>query len=365
MPSSQADLLPRLVYATTPELPKIDQAARERILALPNSKTAHDQALARHIELFDRLEIGGMAPPPRASSSGPFTITFWNVERGRHPDEQAALLRERNAAAHLLCELDLGMARTDQRHTTRDLAERLGAGYAYGVEYLELGLGDEKEQEEHAGEQNRNGLHGGAILSPCPVERLALARLDTNGRWFDESRGQRRVGGRIAVLATLIIDRQPVTLVTVHLESHGNPEHRAEGTTVLLNAIDAYAEDQPVLIGGDFNTSTLARNWSGAVVRGPALSVERAVDPIAFEPLFEILRQRGYGWELANDLTKPTQRWDPVAPKRPGSPGKLDWFFTRGLDVLDAATLPALDPTGAIISDHDLLTVTIRPERPS
>lgn len=365
MPSSRDDLLPRLVYATTPELPTVDQAAREKILAMPNSKLAHNQALAGHIELFDRLEIGGVAPPPREPLSGPVTITLWNVERGRYPDEQAALLGEQNAAAHLLCELDLGMARTGQRHTTRDLAERLGAGYAYGVEYLELGIGDEKEQETHAGEQNRNGLHGGAILSHYPVERPALARLDTNGRWFDEQRGQHRVGGRIAVLASLRIDDQPVTLASVHLESHGNPEHRAEGTAVLLDAIDDYAKGQPVLLGGDFNSSTLARNWSGAVVRGPALSVERAVNPIAFEPLFEILRQRGYGWELANDLTKPTQRWDPAAPKRPGSPGKLDWFFTRGLDVIDATTLPALDPNGAIISDHDLLTVTVCPRRSS
>ncbi|MDH3663787.1 MAG: endonuclease/exonuclease/phosphatase family protein, partial [Alphaproteobacteria bacterium] len=300
MPSSQADLLPRLVYETTPELPAIDHAAREKILAMPNAKSAHDESLARNIALFDRLEVGG-SPNQGEPLNGPVTIALWNVERGRHPHGQAALLGQQNAAACLLCELDLGMARTGQRHTTRDLAERLGAGYAYGVEYLELGLGDEQEQDAHANEQNRVGLHGGAILSRYSLERPALVRLDTDGRWFDDQRGQRRVGGRIAVLASLRIDDQPVTLASVHLESHGNPEGRAAATAILLDAIDQYAKEQPVLIGGDFNTSTVARDWSGAVYRGPALSAERAINPIPHEPLFDVLRKQGYGWQKAND----------------------------------------------------------------
>ena len=42
----------------------------------------------------------------------------------------------------LLSELDAGMARTQNLDTTRAIARDLGAGHAFGVEFVELGLGD-------------------------------------------------------------------------------------------------------------------------------------------------------------------------------------------------------------------------------
>lgn len=351
---------PRLHYRTTSAIRPLPVAVREAIFRQPSSPNAHDLIFERHVDLFDRIEIG----PPPASFLGadePATITFWNVERGRHADAQAELLGAQNAAAHLLCELDLGMARTAQRHTTRDLAERLGTSYVFGVEFLELGLGDRRERAAHADQINEAGLHGAAILSPHPLQRPALVRLRQDGAWFDDERGERRVGGRIAVLATLAIGDQPVTLATVHLESHSDPDARAEETSVLLDAIDAYAQDQPVIVGGDFNTSTLARNWSrndgGA---RPVLSEERAMYPIPFEPLFEMIADRGYDWAEANDMTAPTQRWNDG--DKQGPRGKIDWFFTRGLNVLAAKTVPAVDATGRPLSDHEMLVVTVKPE---
>ena len=168
-------------------------------------------------------------------------------------------------------------------------------------------------------------------------------------------------GGRIGVLATLTIGDQPVTLASVHLESHSGPVARAEETAVLLDAIDAYAPNQPVLIGGDFNTSTLDRAWARDGGARPILAEERVMNPIPFEPLFERLAERGYTWESANDMTTPTQRWH--EGQYPGSPpGKIDWFFTRGLDVLAARTVPAVDAPGRPLADHELLVVTIQME---
>jgi endonuclease/exonuclease/phosphatase family metal-dependent hydrolase len=332
---------------------------REAILRETPTRAVHDLVYERHIDLFDRIETG---PPPASfdDAPSPATITFWNVERGRHPDEQAALLRAQNASAHLLCELDLGMARTGQRHTTRDLAERLDCSYAFGVEFLELDLGDRREQADHKGALNDAGLHGAAILSPHPLGRPALARILRDGAWFDGERGERRIGGRIAMLATLRVGEQPVTLTSVHLESHGDPEARAKETTVLLDAIDAYAPDQPVLIGGDFNTSTLDRSWSRGSGTRPVLPEERVMNPVPYEPLFERFAERGYGWEPANDMTAPTQRWHPDDdPTRPR--GKIDWFFTRGLDILTAKTLPAVDAPGRPLADHEMLVVEVKP----
>jgi endonuclease/exonuclease/phosphatase family metal-dependent hydrolase len=333
---------------------------RETILRETPTRAVHDLIYERHVDLFERVEVG---PPPMSFDDAPTpaTITFWNVERGRYPGEQAALLHAQGASAHLLCELDLGMVRTEQRHTTRDLAERLGCSYAFGVEFLELGLGNRQETEDHAGETNDAGLHGAAILSPHPLKRPAVVRLRRDGAWFDGERGERRVGGRIAVLATLNIGDRPVTLASVHLESHSNPVARAEETTVLLDAIDAYAQDQPVLIGGDFNTSTLDRIWSKDGGTRPVLAEERVMNPIPYEPLFERLAERGYVWEPANDMDAPTQRWHPGDDK--ASPrGKIDWLFTRGLAIPTAKTVPAVSSPGRPLSDHEMLVVTIKPE---
>jgi endonuclease/exonuclease/phosphatase family metal-dependent hydrolase len=352
--------MPDLHYKTTSSINPLPLEVREAILREMPTRAVHDLIYERRSDLFDRIEIG---PPPQSfdPAPAPVTITFWNVERGRHPDEQAALLRAQNASAHLLCELDLGMARTGQRHTTRDLAERLDCSYAFGVEFLELGLGNKREQADHAGEVNEAGLHGAAILSPHPLKRPAISRLCREGAWFDGERGERRIGGRIAVLATLTIGNQPVTLASVHLESHSDPEERAEETLMLLEAIDAYAPDQPVLIGGDFNTSTVARDWARGGGTPPILPEERVMNPIPFEPLFERLAERGYAWESANDVTAPTQRLHPHEEKA-GPLGKIDWFFTRGLDVLKAKTVPAVNAPGRPLADHELLVITIKPE---
>jgi endonuclease/exonuclease/phosphatase family metal-dependent hydrolase len=352
--------LPALALATTTALRRPSLEERDAILSLPVSGESFARALAGQVDLFDRLEV---APPPRAREApleGPARIAFWNVERGKFLDASAKLLRGLDAAAYLLCELDLGMSRSGQAHTARELAQRLSAGCVFGVEFLELGLGDAFERSWHAGEVNEAGLHGAAILSAFPLERPALARLERDGRWYDGANGERRIGGRIALLATLRISGRPVTLVDVHFESHSDPAGRAVQMERLLDAIDAYAEGQPALIGGDFNTSTLSRGWARGSGEKPVLPEERLLDPVPFEPLFEVAAARGYDWRAGNTPGVPTQRTRPDGTPPPPL-GRLDWFFSRGLAISDPRTVPAIDDAGAAISDHEALVVTVGP----
>ncbi len=326
---------------------------------MPATTEAHTAALQQHRALFDRLEV--VPPPaPEPPPAGAARIAFWNVERGKYLDASARLLGGLDATALLLCELDLGMARSGQRHTTRDLAARLGAGYAFGVEFLELGLGDARERDWHQGEANEAGLHGAAVLARVALERPALIRLEASGDWFDGRHGERRVGGRIAIAATLRVAGAPITLVSVHFESHGDPPRRAVQLARLLDAIDSYAPTQPVLIGGDLNTSTLSRDWARGTGVKPVLPRERVLDPVPYEPLFEVAAARNYDWRACNALGVPTQRTRPDGT--PAHPlGKIDWFLARDLDVAEPATIPAIDPDGRAISDHDVLAVTIGP----
>ena len=314
--------------------------------------------MGRHQQLFEAIEY--QAPPEfKRSNPDAATIVFWNAERGKFPAESAALLGSLGADAILLCELDVGMARSYQRHTARDLAECLGCGYAFAVEFIELGLGDRTEQALHRGAANEAGLHGAAILSPYRLVRPTVARLENGGAWFDGSRGERRIGGRIALLATLPLGDGSVTLVNVHLESHSDPKQRAAQVTLLLDVIDSYVGDGAVLIGGDFNTSTVSRDWARGTGVKPVLPSERVLDPVSHEPLFRVLEGVGYDWQDCNALGIPTQRTRPDGTPRPPL-GKIDWFFSRGLETHAAATVAAIDVNGQAISDHEILTVTVK-----
>jgi endonuclease/exonuclease/phosphatase family metal-dependent hydrolase len=344
--------------ATTAALEPPSQEERAALLGLPPTREVYGAALKRHRALFERVEV---APPPVVRSlAGPARIAFWNAERGKDLAASAALLGGLAADVLLLCELDLGMARSGQAHTTRTLARRLRTGYAFAVEFLELGLGDAREQVWHAGQRNEAGLHGAAILSALELKRPAVIRLETSGDWFDGRHGERRVGGRIAVAASLRIEHTPVTLVSVHFESHGDPAQRAAQMGRLLEAIETYAPGQPALIGGDLNTSTVSRDWARGTGVKPVLPEARVLDPVPYEPMFEVAAGHGYDWRACNTLGVATQRTRPDGT--PAAPlGKIDWFLCRGLLASDPATLPAVDPQGVAISDHEVLAVTVAP----
>ena len=349
-----------LGYETCAALPAVSLERRRALLEGPSD-------LETHHWLYDEsaaLHLTEVTPPPAPVASGDSArILVWNAQRGRHPDEAAALLAGQGAAVNLLCELDHGMARTAQRHTARDLAERLGQGYAYAVEFIELGLGDRRERAALAGQVNALGFHGAAILSPCALSRPVLIRLECEGGWFDGKRGERRVGGRIAQAATLSIAGAEVVVAAVHFESHSGPDLRAGQMRDLLEAIERYAPGAPAIIGGDFNTASAPRqalDRPGGMDALLAEDPDRLMRPMPHEPLFEVARAAGYAWEPCND-DRPTQRMNPANPDWPL--GRIDWFFARGLDCTDPVTIPAVDRAGAPLSDHDALAVTVRPAR--
>lgn len=290
-------------------------------------------------------------------------IVFWNAERLKYPEPSAALLGSAQADILLLCEVDVGMARSGNRHTVADLAARLGTGYLFGVEFVELGLGDSRERAWHAGSSNSAGLHGAALLSRHRLRRPALARLEASGRWYDGRFGERRVGGRIALMAELMLGTTAVLFVCAHYESHSDAGDRRRQTIAMLDAIDAHAPGLPVLIAGDFNTSTFPlsiKHQAAEVAAALTADPHRLVAPMSYEPMFETLKERGYQWESCNVALAPTQRTRPDGT--PAAPfGKIDWLFTRGLHSTEPEVIAAVDDAGGAISDHEALAVTVMP----
>jgi endonuclease/exonuclease/phosphatase family metal-dependent hydrolase len=347
---------------TTPALPVVPAAEREALRRLPRSLAAHAR-LQASLPALHQVEA---APPPRLRpAAAALRVVAWNVERGGDPEGAARRLATTGADVLLLSELDVGMARSGQRHTIRELAGRLGMGFAFGVEFLELGLGNAEESARCAGQTNAVGYHGGAIASTHPLERPALVRLDAGGDWFDGRRGERRVGGRVAILATLRLASVPVTLASLHLESHGDPGLRDAQVAALLEALDAYAPGAPALLGGDLNTHSLGipeLEDRAALTRALRADPGRLARPFAHEPLFARLEAAGFEWRRCNAVETSTQRRRKAEGGGRGAL-HLDWLLARGLPARDAEVHDGTDPsTGAPLSDHEPISARVGSE---
>lgn len=307
------------------------------------------------------IETGG-PPPVRERADGPVRVAVWNVERLRHVDAITEILGRHRPDVMLLSEVDKGMVRSGNRHGLADLANRLGHGFAYGVEFVELGLGDEGEVPADSEEQNAAGFHGNAITGAVRLHRPFMVRLEADGGWFGPARGQQRVGGRMAIGAQVEVAGRRVTFVSVHLESNSGPAQRKAQVSHLLDVIEKYDAEAPLLIGGDFNTSTVDRTQDRDREfqrRELASDPRRLVDVEPHEPLFREFADRGFAWRASNVPGAPTERPQPGQPMRPL--GKIDWIFTRGLSAAAPAIVPALGGDGASVSDHDCLLVTVAP----
>ncbi len=342
-------------------IPELDRARRRALAALPIEAGLHDRLLE---ELrFDAL-LETCAPGVRSETRGDsLRVVAWNAERCRDPIAAAAFLAATGAGLFLLSELDHGMARSGQRHAARELAARLGLDYAYGVEFLELGLGDAREREAFRDLENEVGHHGGAVLSCLALGDAALVRLERSGRWFDGALGERRIGGRIAVLARAPLGEADVAFASVHFENEADPGERAAQLEATFDALERFAPGAPALVGGDVNSHSLGRaelHDRDRLRAALAADPRRLADPIPHEPLFAIAEQRGYDWRACNAVGTSTQRRVDGDGSVRGTLA-LDWFFARGLEVSDPQVIDAVDSTtGAALSDHEAIAVTVR-----
>jgi len=319
-------------------LPLVTASDKARILAAPRTARFH-RSLLTSLPAMNAVQIGGKVT--EVTLPNEISIAAWNVERGLFPIENAALLAPFAPKVLLLSEVDHGMARTGQRHTTEETAMALGMTYAFGVEFHELDLGGPTERAFCSDNFNARGWHGNAILSVVPFEAVTMVRLDDHGHWFsseelDADPQQPRVGGRMALAAILPWGTRKICVVSTHLESNAQADQRAMQFDKLMNMIDAFAPDISVIIGGDLNTGNHVPpdfDWRS-------------------ETLFERAQSRGYDW--SSTPKGATTRASLITP-HPDRVMKLDWFATRGLTCLDKSLVPALAPDGKPLSDHEAI----------
>jgi endonuclease/exonuclease/phosphatase family metal-dependent hydrolase len=324
--------------AAVPELTPVPANLRTAFLDLPPDLAAHGDACAA-VPALRQVEVGGARA---AAAPAQLRVAAWNLERCLYPDAAAALLRRHGVALALLTEMDAGMHRTGQRHATRAVAAALGQRYGYALEFLELATMPAPIAFPGNPPDNQLGFHGNGFTAALPFSAPVVIRLDPIADWFARPRGsQKRVGNRMAVAATFTHASWRFVGCAVHLESDSDFSGRALQMRGLLDALDAYAGDLPVVIGGDLNTEVAAGGHE---------------DPD--ETLFALARSRGYDWASCNVAAATTRPslWSAGAGAR-----QLDWFCTRGLRASAPAVVPALDDAGAPLSDHELIMVTLAP----
>ncbi|MEX0285045.1 MAG: endonuclease/exonuclease/phosphatase family protein [Paracoccaceae bacterium] len=329
-----------MITQTVSALPPVTSDLHARIHAAPRTPEAH-KALLHDTPAMNAVQTGGLASATTLPAT--LTVAAWNVERCLFPEDSAAHLSPIAPDVILLSEVDHGMARTAQRHTTEAVAAAMGMTYAFGVEFHELDLGGATERHFCKDDFNTLGWHGNAILSSVPMTRVAMVRLDEKGHWFSSPKAdpnQPRLGGRMALLAELPTDTGPLTVVSTHLESNADAAHRHGEFVTLLDAIDAFSHGGPVVIGGDLNSGNHLPpdfDWRN-------------------ETLFALAEARGYSWEFTAE--GPTTRPSLITP-HPTRKMKLDWIAGRGVAPLDSGVLSSLSASGTPLSDHDAVWASL------
>ena len=326
--------------------------------------------------------------PPRAR----YRILAWNIERGTQFDAQLEAFRAhsylKTCDVLLITEADAGMARSGNRMVAEVLARELGMAEVFAPCYIALGKGSGVER--HAEGENTLGLHGNAVLSRYPIGDIRPIPLD-NG--VDKvAHREKRLGRQAAVSARIDFPNLSLRAVSVHLDAQSTQRHRRDQMRAVL---DALPSDLPVILGGDWNTSTYDSSHAFRAILGFWLRVLMGVDHVIrnhylhperlFERrLFQLLNERGFEYDRSNHMGEYTICYDVCDPRATGSlrewvpewcfafirwalrnhqgrcPMKLDWFATRGLRVENPVVIHDLrEGLAAPLSDHDAIGVDV------
>jgi endonuclease/exonuclease/phosphatase family metal-dependent hydrolase len=387
---------------------------QELVLELLQFKTFRD---LRSSSFFNahKAEICALLDAPRIIESETASarlqsflrVVEWNIERGVRLEGIIAALNThpllRYADLLLLNELDIGMARSANIDVPLALSRAIDANAVFGTEYLELTKGTADELDLPG--ENSSALHGNAILSRYPILNPQLIRLPRCENNFESA--ERRIGGRLLLIADLAVPDRPVSVATTHLDVVNSPRCRGRQMRAALQAIESHiarsnADQSPaVIVGGDLNTHTFSRggrlnairNTLAILAGNPERLKHRLRNPEKREPAVREFRRFGYGVDRVNDRT-PTSRsvvsrlddssrlpWflKSWVRRRVGPEGvllefRLDWLGQKRLGVLEqgeiidsitgeasvgAQTISGLSINGQPLSDHDPILVDL------
>ncbi len=375
---------------------------------LPNLCAVNSSAELQSLPLYRQLKpsidgiLGFVLTGEGASGRQPLLphlrATAWNIERGIELRGIIEAIRQHPTISGsdllLVTELDYGMARSRNSKVPQELAGALGLHFAFAPSYLNLEKGSGLEISVQG--TNAYGLHGNAIFSRFPLREAHSIALP-NGK--DKMRGkEKRLGCQRAVIAIVDHPFGRFRAVSVHLDAHSTQKHRMRQMRLVLDDLDRFHPELPVLVGGDWNTSTYNSRTALFSILGYVRRVLMGVRHVIrshypypdrwFERhLFREIERRGYVYRELNESGACTLHYDVADLAANGRMAdwipnwcfwfinwalakndgrcsfKLDWFAAKGIEPVAEYPPHVVTDVSApdlLLSDHDPIVLDFR-----
>lgn len=249
--------------------------------------------------------------------TNPLKILDWNIERGLQLSRIIETLRRENPDICILQEVDLNVPRTGAQNVAEVIARTLGLNYVYASAFQELG--------QHAGPSGPSPAYQGqAVLTRFPIRSKRILRFVHQSkywspRWYLPNWPffQRRLGGRMALVAELNLDGTALVIYNTHLESRLSENGRLLQLREILADMRRYPPETSMVLAGDFNTvenpSSLIREIEQLAFRN-AISTKMPTAPPRAYPASFFRRLLSPVIRIRSNLREPF--WD--------------WIFVRG-----------------------------------
>ena len=232
---------------------------------------------------------------PNVAARSALKVAVLNVAGGAHLDAIVGCLRRpplADAGTLLLCEASWRMP----RHGLVEFAPALAAALKMSFAFLPSFGRDEGGGDFRA--------IGNALLCAQPLDDFRVVRLPKSPFKF---RARHLPGVNQGLLASINVDGRRVRIGVAHLERVWDPEGRALQMECFLSEIGSEA---PVIVGGDFNTTTMDMDRRWAMLRAAAalaLRPRRFHEPQAHEPLFDRIK-RARIFDRRGERSEPRRR---------------------------------------------------------
>jgi endonuclease/exonuclease/phosphatase family metal-dependent hydrolase len=251
-------------------------------------------------------------------------VVDWNIDRGSKLSEIIDFLSDSKADVFLLQEVDINAYRTHRLNIAQEIARKLRLNYVFGREFVELSQGSKTSP----------AYHGQATLSRWRISNCRIIRFERQSdfwkpRWFKPKLQtlQERLGGRIALVSEIDIQRLPVMTYNLHLESRSDDDLRLAQLNEVLQHATTHDPARLLILAGDLNLD--------------------ASKP----PVSEVLARAGFREAVPTAQIATTPRRHLLDAGH-----HIDWAFVRGSSQPDAGKVL----TSVKASDHYPVSFELR-----
>ncbi len=206
-------------------------------------------ALLPASNVMDEIRQGSFSS--QTHSGKELKLLDWNIDRGTRLEKITSGITSIEPDLAILQEVDLNARRSQRLDVAEELAKTLKMNFVFGPEFQELGQGS----------TDKPAFHGQALLTSLPIRSTRMIRFQAqSGFWKPQpylpkwGLFQRRLGGRMALIAELDFNGRTLVVYDLHLESRSGGDIQYAQLKEVLADTARYPADTPILIAGDLNT---------------------------------------------------------------------------------------------------------------